>query len=48
MAALEAMSAGVPIIATKAHGVVELIDNVGLLVPWKDGIMEFDPVLYEQ
>jgi glycosyltransferase involved in cell wall biosynthesis len=31
-AAIEALSAGLPIIATKAHGVQEIVENVGILV----------------
>lgn len=31
-AAIEALSAGLPIISTRAHGVEEIIENVGLLV----------------
>jgi glycosyltransferase involved in cell wall biosynthesis len=31
-AAIEALSAGLPIVATRAHGVTEIVDNVGLLV----------------
>jgi glycosyltransferase involved in cell wall biosynthesis len=31
-AAIEALSAGLPIIATRAHGVKEIVENVGLLV----------------
>jgi glycosyltransferase involved in cell wall biosynthesis len=31
-AAIEALSAGLPIIATRAHGVTEIVENIGLLV----------------
>jgi glycosyltransferase involved in cell wall biosynthesis len=42
-AAIEALSAGLPIIATRAHGVTEIVENVGLLVNIdKKGILDKD------